>query len=192
MQNIGYARISTEEQSLNLQLDALRKAGCAKIYKDIGVSGAAQKRKGLQQALKVISEGDTLVVWRLDRLGRSLPHLISTVAELSERGVHFNSLTEAIDTTSPGGTLIFHMMGALAQFERTLIVERTQAGLVAAKKRGVKLGRPSKLTREQLIHAKQMIDSGEKTQAAMARVYGVNRATLWRALKNESRAINLR
>jgi DNA invertase Pin-like site-specific DNA recombinase len=126
---IGYARVSTQEQTLNLQQDALEKAGCNKIFTDTA-SGAKAERKGLEQALGYVRKGDTLVVWRLDRLGRSLPHLISTMTDLEERGIGFKSLTENIDTTTSGGKLIFHIFGALAEFERNLIRERTQAGLI--------------------------------------------------------------
>ena len=128
---IGYARVSTDDQNLSLQLDALKEAGCGKIYRD-KASGAKAQRPGLQEALEYLREGDTLVVWRLDRLGRSLKHLIETVQVLEERGVGFQSLQEAIDTTTSGGKLVFHIFGALAEFERNLIRERTNAGLQAA------------------------------------------------------------
>ena len=122
------------------------------------------------------------MTWRLDRLGRSLPHLIEVVTSLNERGCNFHSLSEAIDTKSSGGKLIFHMMGALAEFERSLISERTIAGLEVAKKRGQRLGRPKKLSVQQITHAREQIHAGEKTMAEMARLYGVNRSTLWRAM----------
>src|ERR671922_1848540 len=141
---IGYARVSTHDQTLNLQQDALQKAGCNKIFTDTA-SGAKTERKGLEQALAYIRKGDTLVVWRLDRLGRSLPHLITTMTDLEERGIGFKSLTENIDTTTSGGKLIFHIFGALAEFERNLIKERTQAGLAAARTRGRNGGRPKAL-----------------------------------------------
>jgi DNA invertase Pin-like site-specific DNA recombinase len=134
---IGYARVSTHDQTLNLQKDALEKAGCTKIFADTA-SGAQAERKGLEEALNYVRTGDTLVVWRLDRLGRSLPHLISTMTNLEDRGIGFKSLTENIDTTTSGGKLIFHIFGALAEFERNLIRERTQAGLTAARARGKK------------------------------------------------------
>lgn len=182
MQNIGYARVSTDDQNLDLQINALRAAGCETIFEDRGVSGAVTKRGGLDQALATLCQGDTLVTWRLDRLGRSLPHLIEVVSSLNERGCNFHSLSEAIDTKSSGGKLIFHMMGALAEFERSLISERTIAGLEAAKKRGHELGRPKKLSVHQITHAREQIHAGEKTMAEMARLYGVNRSTLWRAM----------
>jgi DNA invertase Pin-like site-specific DNA recombinase len=128
---IGYARVSTHEQTLALQQDALQKAGCSKIFTDTA-SGAKTERQGLEAALSYVRSGDSLVVWRLDRLGRSLPHLITTMTSLEEQGIGFKSLTENIDTTTSGGKLIFHIFGALAEFERNLIRERTQAGLTAA------------------------------------------------------------
>jgi DNA invertase Pin-like site-specific DNA recombinase len=134
---IGYARVSTTEQTLNLQQDALTKAGCNKIFTDTA-SGAKTERIGLDEALNYVRKGDTLVVWRLDRLGRSLPHLITTMTDLENRGIGFKSLTENVDTTTSGGKLIFHIFGALAEFERNLIRERTQAGLTAARARGKK------------------------------------------------------
>jgi DNA invertase Pin-like site-specific DNA recombinase len=131
---IGYARVSTHEQTLNLQQDALAKAGCNKIITDTA-SGVKTERIGLEESLHYVRKGDTLVVWRLDRLGRSLPHLITTMTALEERGIGFKSLTENIDTTTSGGKLIFHIFGALVEFERNLIRERTQAGLTAARER---------------------------------------------------------
>jgi DNA invertase Pin-like site-specific DNA recombinase len=131
---IGYAQVSTPDQTLNPQKDALQKAGCDRIFTDTA-SGAKAERKGLDEALGYVRSGDTLVVWRLDRLGRSLPHLIATMTDLEERGIGFKSLTENIDTTTSGGKLIFHIFGALAEFERNLIRERTQAGLTAARER---------------------------------------------------------
>jgi DNA invertase Pin-like site-specific DNA recombinase len=142
---IGYARVSTHDQTLNLQQDALQKAGCNKIFTDTA-SGTKAERKGLDEALAYVRPGDTLVVWRLDRLGRSLPHLITTMTGLEERGIGFKSLTENIDTTTSGGKLIFHIFGALAEFERNLIRERTTAGLMAARARGRTGGRPKVLT----------------------------------------------
>src|SRR3990170_1172901 len=154
---IGYARVSTHEQTLNLQQDALTKAGCTKIFTDTA-SGAKVERKGLEEALNYVRKGDTLVVWRLDRLSRSLPHLIATMTDLLERGIGFKSLTENIDTTTSGGKLIFHIFGALAEFERNLIRERTQAGLVAARARGKKGGRPKVLTGRRLGIARDLYE----------------------------------
>ncbi|WP_407977346.1 recombinase family protein [Brucella pseudogrignonensis] len=142
---IGYARVSTDDQHLDLQLNALRIAGCSKIYTDRGISGTVANRPGLQDALNCLSDGDTLVVWRLDRLGRSLVNLVELVNKLGLQGVEFQSLTESIDTTSSGGRLIFHIMAALAEFERSLISERTRAGMEAARLKGKHIGRPRKV-----------------------------------------------
>ena len=158
---IGYARVSTDDQNLSLQLDALQAAGCDKVFQD-HVSGAAEKRPGLDAALAALQPGDVLTVWRLDRLGRSMPHLVSTVTDFAERGIGFQSITEAMDTTTAGGELLFHVMGALAQFERRLNAERSRAGIDAARRRGKHLGRPADLTPEKITHARQMIDSGEQ------------------------------
>src|SRR3954467_9862222 len=146
---IGYARISTQDQNLDLQRDALKQAGCEQIYTD-RVSGTKAERKGLTEALSHLRSGDTLVVWGLDRLGRSLRHLIDTVTELQEREIGFKSLQESIDTTTSGGKLVFHIFGALAEFEREIIRERTNAGLTAARARGRNDGRPKKLTNKQI------------------------------------------
>jgi DNA invertase Pin-like site-specific DNA recombinase len=180
---IGYARISTDEQSLDLQRDALTKSGCTEVFEDCGVSGIAVRRPGLDAALSRVGEGDVLTVWRLDRLGRSLPHLIETVAKLGARGAGFASLSENIDTTTAGGKLVFHIMGALAEFERSLIVERVTAGIAAAKKRGKHVGRPRKLSAEQIAHARDAIDGGMQTAAGMAALLGVDHSTLWRAMR---------
>lgn len=179
---IGYARVSTTDQNLALQCDALKAAGCERIFKDEGISGSVASRPGLDRALKALKEGDTLIVWKLDRLGRSLAHLVQTVADLGQRGVGFCSLSDPIDTTNAGGRLVLHMMGALAEFERSLIVERTKAGLRAAKRRGVKLGRKPKLTAAQVEHARQLMDGGESGRT-VARSFGVARSTLYEALK---------
>ena len=138
---VGYARISTNDQNLNLQKDALKVVGCERLFTDIA-SGAKTERPGLTEALKQCRSGDTLVVWKLDRLGRSLPHLVDTVRDLLARGIGFKSLQENIDTTTSGGKLIFHLFASLAEFERDLIRERTNAGLAAARARGRKGGRP--------------------------------------------------
>lgn len=180
---IGYARISTEEQSLDLQRDALERAGCELVFEDCGISGTATKRPGLDAALARLGPGDVLVVWRLDRLGRSQRHLIETVHQLGERQVGFTSLTEAIDTTTTGGKLVFHIMGALAEFEHSVIRDRVTAGIAAAKKRGKHVGRPRKLTPEQIEHAREAIEEGLQTPAGMAALLGVDHSTLWRALR---------
>src|SRR5260221_14611943 len=141
---IGYVRVSKQEQHEALQIDALKEAGCEKWFLD-KITGSKAERKGLDEALAYLRPGDTFIVWKLDRAGRSLTHLIELLKGLKERGIEFVSLTEQIDTTTPGGKLIFHMMGALAEFERDLIRERTNAGLAAARARGHRGGRPKKL-----------------------------------------------
>jgi DNA invertase Pin-like site-specific DNA recombinase len=178
---IGYARVSTAEQDTALQTDALRKAGCDKIFEDTA-SGAKAERPGLAAALAYVREGDTLVVWRLDRLGRSLPHLIETIGALEARGVGFRSLSEAIDTTTSGGRLIFHVFGALGQFERDLIRERTKAGLTAAAARGRKGGRKPVVTAEKLQRAREHLANGLTVREAAARLK-VGKTALYAALK---------
>jgi DNA invertase Pin-like site-specific DNA recombinase len=178
---IGYARVSTHEQTLNLQQDALTKAGCTKIFTDTA-SGAKAERKGLEEALNYVRKGDTLVVWRLDRLGRSLPHLIATMTDLEERGIGFKSLTENIDTTTSGGKLIFHIFGALAEFERNLIRERTQAGLTAARERGRIGGRPKALTQRQIRIAQSLYDDQKNSIAEICRMLNISKVTLYRSI----------
>ncbi|HBC0377530.1 TPA: recombinase family protein [Pseudomonas aeruginosa] len=183
---IGYARVSTAEQDTALQTDALRKAGCERIFEDT-VSGAKADRPGLTAALAYVREGDALVVWRLDRLGRSLPHLIETVGALEARGVGFRSLTEAIDTTTSGGRLIFHVFGALGQFERDLIRERTKAGLTAAAARGRKGGRKPVVTADKLQRAREHIANGLNVREAATRLK-VSKTALYAALQSTSAA----
>jgi DNA invertase Pin-like site-specific DNA recombinase len=178
---IGYARVSTHDQTLNLQQDALTKAGCNKIFTDTA-SGAKAERKGLEQAIAYVRKGDTLVVWRLDRLGRSLPHLIATMTDLEERGIGFKSLTENIDTTTSGGKLIFHIFGALAEFERNLIRERTTAGLMAARARGRKGGRPRALTAKQRSIAQDLYEKRHPI-AEICRTLKISKSTLYRCIK---------
>jgi DNA invertase Pin-like site-specific DNA recombinase len=182
---IGYARVSIHEQTPNLQQDALQKAECSKIFTDTA-SGAKTARIGLEQALGYVRKGDTLVVWRLDRLGRSLPHLISTMTALEERGIGFKSLTENIDTTTSGGKLIFHIFGALAEFERNLIKERTQAGLTAARARGKKGGRPKVLTSRKLGIAQDLYEKRHPI-AEICQTLKISKATLYRSLKTGER-----
>ena len=181
---IGYARVSTIEQDLALQLDALRAAGATRIFEDRGVSGARTERPGLNAALSFLRDGDTLVVWKLDRLGRSMTHLLQTVAELEERGVGFRSLTENIDTTTSGGRLVFHLFGALAQFERDLIRERTRAGLQAAEERGRRGGRQVVVTPDKLAKARQHLAAGLNVREAAARVK-IGKTALYEALRAE-------
>jgi DNA invertase Pin-like site-specific DNA recombinase len=180
---IGYARVSTAEQDLALKLDALNAAGTSRIFEDRGNSGAKTERPGLTAALSFLREGDTIVVWKLDRLGRSMTHLLQTVAELEGRGVGFRSLTENIDTTTPTGRLVFHFFGALGQFERDLIRERTNAGLAAAAARGSKGGRPIAVTPEKIVRARQLIASGLNVREAAARMK-ISKSALYSALKN--------
>lgn len=176
---IGYARVSTTDQTLDLQKDALKKAGCERIFTDTA-SGAKQERVGLDEALSYVRKGDTLVVWRLDRLGRSLPHLIETITGLENRGIGFKSLTESIDTTTSGGKLVFHIFGALAEFERDIIRERTQAGLTAARSRGRKGGRPKALTPKKQEQALTLYNDKTNTIDDICRTLNVSRATLYR------------
>lgn len=181
---IGYARVSTDGQEIALQLDALRAAGCDRIFED-QASGAKADRPGLIEALAYAREGDALVIWKLDRLGRSLPHLIETVSQLEKRGVGLQSLTEAIDTTTPGGRLIFHVFGALGQFERDLIRERTRAGLVAAAARGRRGGRKPVVTADKLERAKALLAKGLTVREAAIRLK-VGKTALYAALGTET------
>lgn len=183
---IGYARVSTDDQNLSLQVDALKAAGCELIFSDEGVSGLKHpgQRKGFAQLLNEIQPGDTFVVWKLDRVGRSVGALKALVERFEGQKIHFNSLTDAIDTSTAGGRLFFHIMGAIAEFERDLNQERTIAGLEAAKRRGKRLGRPPALTLEQVTHANREIDSGRETIGGMASILGVDRKTLRRALQS--------
>jgi DNA invertase Pin-like site-specific DNA recombinase len=168
----GYARVSTDDQSTALQLAALKRAGCKTFFKDQGLSGATIKRPALLRCLKALQDGDTLIVWKLDRLGRSLRDLIAMLDDLKERGVKFRSLTERA---------MWQMIGVLAELERSLISERTRAGVKAAQRRGVKFGRKPKLTPQQIAHARKLIDQGEDRQK-VATLFKVGRKTLYRAL----------
>lgn len=179
---IGYARVSTQEQNADMQDDDLRKAGCEKVFKD-KASGMATDRPQLTAALEYVREGDVLVVWRLDRLGRSLKHLVNVVTDLQEQGVGFRSLHESIDTTTPAGKLIFHVFAALAEFERELIRERTMSGLAAARARGRMGGRKPSLSPKQIQLARQMYAEGDTKVAEIAKVLGVSRATIYRHLE---------
>ncbi|MBU9348635.1 recombinase family protein [Burkholderia multivorans] len=181
MHVVGYARVSTAEQDATLQREALQAAGAVKVFEDVA-SGAKADRPGLDAALAYLREGDILAVWKLDRLGRSLPHLVQTVAELAARGVGFRSLTENIDTTTPNGRLVFHLFAALADFERDLIRERTRAGLAVAKARGRNGGRRPVVTADKLARARELIDAkGLTVREAAARVK-VGKTALYRAL----------
>ncbi len=175
---IGYARVSTADQDTALQLDALGRAGCERVFEE-RASGARADRPILAEAMDYAREGDVVVVWRLDRFGRSLKDLISNVAILRERGVGFRSLTEAVDTTTPGGQLVFHIFGALAEFERELIRERTMAGLEAARARGRKGGRPSKMTRAKVRQASVLLADPGADVGAVCETLGVSKSTLY-------------
>ena len=177
---IGYARVSTGEQNLGLQRDVLEEAGCEIIYQDEGSSGIAIESDGLTQILSAIGAGDTLVVWKLDRLGRSLGFLCERVERLGKQGAEFQSLTDGIDTMTHSGKLVFHIMGALAEFERDLICERTRAGMKAAKKRGKPVGRPKALSPVQIQHMHELLAAG-KTQREVAELLGVSANTIGRA-----------
>jgi len=185
---VGYARVSTQDQNLNLQNDALKAAGCKKIYRDTAsppphrgeAGGAAEDRKGLSGAIEYMRKGDTLVIWKLDRLGRSLRHLIDVVKSLNDRGIGLKSLQENIDTTTSGGKLIFHMFGSLAEFERDIIRERTLAGLKAARARGRRGGRPSVMDERKINMAKAMLKDKNNSIPDICRTLGLSRATLYR------------
>jgi len=176
----GYARVSTEDQNAAMQHTALKRAGCKTLFTD-ELSGAITKRPALLRCMKKLERGDTLIVWKLDRLGRSLRDLIAMLDDLKTRGVKFQSLTEAIDTTTPTGRAMWQMIGVLAELERSLISERTRAGVKAAQRRGVKFGRKPKLTPQQIAHTRKLIDQGEDRQK-VADLFKVGRKTLYRAL----------
>ncbi|MBS0212571.1 MAG: recombinase family protein [Proteobacteria bacterium] len=179
---IGYARVSTDDQRMDLQRDALRVAGCATVYADTA-SGKDASRPELEHCRKALRQGDVLVVWRLDRLGRSLADLVQIVTELEQHGVGFESLTEKIDTTNASGKLIFHLFAALAEFERNLIRERTRAGLAAARARGRNGGRRRVLSPKDVQHIKVLVRDPSVTMRDITDRFGVGRATVYRALK---------
>ncbi len=176
---IGYCRVSSNDQTLNLQKDALKKAGCEKIFSDTA-SGASSSRPGLDQCLDQLRKGDTLVVWRLDRLGRSLKHLLTLVEDFSTKGIGFVSLTEAIDTTTSGGKLVFSIFGAIAEFERQIIRERTNAGLAAARARGKKGGRKEQHNSKKISTAVKLADTLPDTIADICKHLGISRSTYYR------------
>ena len=182
---VGYCRVSTFDQTTALQRDALRRAGCAEIYEDAGVSGVALRRPNLDRLLKRLKPGDVVVVWRLDRLGRSLPDLVRFVAQIKEAGAGFRSLTESIDTTTAAGILTFHVFCALADFERALLLERTSAGIKAAQARGKSCGRPFALTPEQVDLAIQRVNEHHGV-ADTAKLLGVSPRTLQRAMRRRN------
>src|SRR5271166_806448 len=179
----GYARVSTDDQNPAMQLAALKKAGCkTPVFKD-ELPGAHVNRPALARCLKTLQPGDTLIVWKLDRLGRSLRDLITMLDDFKKQGIKFKSLTEAIDTETPTGRAMWQMIGVLAELERSLITERTRAGVKAAQRRGVKFGRKPKLTAPQIAHARKLIDEGEPVPD-VARLLSVDRATIYRALQS--------
>ena len=179
---IGYARVSTDDQKLRLQRDTLKEAGCTKLFRE-KVSGAAKALPARNKLLEFAREGDVVVVWKLDRLGRSLRDLIDVVNALKEKGVGFRSLQESIDTTTAAGKLTFHIFAALAEFERDLVRERTNAGLAAARRRGTQLGRPRSLTSEQVQMAQAMMTDPDLSARQVADQLGVHRSTLYRYLR---------
>lgn len=181
---LGYARVSTAAQDHGLQTDALAKAGCQRVFIET-VSGAARNRPVLREALGHLEPGDVFVVWKLDRLARSMSQLITTIEDLEGRGVGFKSLSEAMDTTTPGGKLVFHIFGALAEFERSLIRERVSAGMVAAKARGVHVGRPRVMTDETIRLAHGMVQKG-MSRREVAQALAVSEATLYRVLRPDA------
>lgn len=185
MAKIGYARISTTAQNKDLQIDALKKAGCEKIFED-EVTGSKVERKGLDAALAFLRPGDTFVVWKLDRAGRSLKHLIDILTNLQSQGIEFVSLTEQIDTTTAGGKLIFHIMGALAEFERNLIRERTNAGLSAARARGRQGGRPRKLKNGRAALVQKMYADRTHEIDDICETLKISRSTFYRYLREAS------
>ena len=183
---VGYARVSTQDQNLDLQVKALTKAGCKKVFND-KTSGARAERPGLTAALAMMRDGDTLVVWKLDRLGRSVKHLVDLVGELRKQGIQFKSLTDSIDTNTASGRFFFHVMASLAEMERELIVERTCAGLEAARRLGRKGGRKRKMTDSKIESAKKLLASGV-TPRDVAKNLGVSIPTLYRWLPASSQS----
>ena len=182
---VGYMRVLTAEQNLNLQRDALVAAGCEKIFEDVG-SGAVDSRKGLVECLDYVRSGDTLVAWKLDRLGRSLKHLLQMVSDLEKRKVGLKVLSENIDTTTDTGRLVFHLFASLAEFERSLIRERTNAGLQAARARGRKGGRPRTMDEKKIGMAKLLMNDTENSVDEICKNLKVSRSTLYRSLKMSS------
>lgn len=181
---IGYARISTTDQDLALQLDALKAAGCKRIYEDTA-SGALKSRPELDKCLGNLLPGDTLVVWKLDRLGRSTLHLVQTLDDLRKAGIGFRSLTEGMDTTTAMGEFIYTVIAAFANLERSIIRERTNAGLAAARARGRVGGRPAKATPDKIAVAQRLYDDGDKTLNEIAKIVGLSRATLYNHLSTK-------
>lgn len=179
---IGYVRVSDKDQSEALQLDALNAAGCEVIYGDHGVSGAIANRCGLEEMLATLKSGDTLVVWKLDRLGRSTIHLLQLLSDLRNRGIDFQALTQGIDTTTAVGRMLYGQLAVFAEFEREQISDRTKAGMVAAKKRGVKIGRPNALSDKQIAEIKQLVSDGDVSRSELAERFKVSKQTIARVI----------
>ena len=185
---VGYCRVSTHDQYLTMQQDVLNSAGCEEIYSDIA-SGSKTNRPGLEQALAFVREGDVLVTWKLDRLGRSLQHLIQTIQDLERRGIGFKCIQENIDTTTSGGKLIFHIFGALAEFERDLIRERTNAGLKAARARGKLGGRPPLLTGKQIDRLVELYDERRSSVNEICKIFSISRPSFYNYLNKRKQAL---
>jgi len=181
----GYARVSTQEQETHAQTDALAKAGVGFIFSEKRSGGTTARRPELEKLLRLLKRGDTVVVYKLDRIARSLKDLLRIIERIEEKGAQFRSLTEALDTSTPAGRMLFHMVGAFAEFERELIRERTRAGMEAAVKRGVKLGRHYALSREDEAEALRLWHQGTMTKSAIARIYGVHMSSIKRAIKRQ-------
>jgi DNA invertase Pin-like site-specific DNA recombinase len=180
---IGYARVSTQDQKLRMQLDALKLAHCHQIFRDHGISGGTASRPGLDQALKMLEPGDALVVLKLDRLGRSVQHLSDLLVRFRNQGIHFCSLAEGINTTTPGGKLVYHLFAAMAEFQRDVIRENTLLGLAAARQRGMALGRPPLLDIDTILSSHEAVVQHGKSISEMARHYQVSHATITRGFK---------
>lgn len=184
---LGYARCSTADQNLDLQLDALNGAQCDRIFRDHGYSGTKHHRPGLDDLLETARAGDMVVVFRLDRLGRSVQHLSTLLTCFDEQSIHFSSISEGINTATPGGRLVYHIFSAVAQFEREIIVERTLAGMDAARGRGRRIGRPPCLSHADCLTARHLLSSGMMTKPQLASMFGVSRITIERAIKRPLR-----
>ncbi|WHH59305.1 recombinase family protein [Petroclostridium sp. X23] len=182
---VGYARVSTDDQKLDLQINALQRDGCEKVFSDV-VSGSKAARKGLEECLEYLRKGDVLIVWKLDRLGRSLKHLIETVSDLTSREIGFKSLQENIDTTTSGGRLVFHIFGSLAEFEREIIRERTKAGLTAARARGRLGGRPRKLSEKKAKMALELHSTKQYSIQELCKTFRISKSTLYRELHRKN------
>lgn len=180
---VGYARVSTKDQKLRMQLQGLEAVGCKPIFRDHGISGAKGKRPGLDKALKFLRPGDSLVVFKLDRLGRSVLHLSDLLTRFNNEGIHFCSMSEGINTTTPSGKMVFHVLAAVAEFHRDIIIENTRAGLEAAKASGKRLGPPYKLDIETLVHIHECVMQGHASVAEMASRHDVSRSTIKRNIE---------